>query len=32
MTGGPGNNRTGGDCQNYSIIEISQNTEKNPGD
>ena len=27
-----GNNRTVGDCLNYSIIEISQNTEKSPGD
>ena len=22
----------GGDCPNYGIIEISQNTEKSPGD
>ena len=27
-----GNNRTGGDCPNYSIVEIGQNTEKSPGD
>ena len=26
------NNGTGGDCHNYSIIEISQYTEKSPGD
>ena len=25
-------NRRGGDCPNYSIIEISQNTEKSPED
>ena len=31
-TGGQGNNRTGGDCPNYNIIEIGQNTEKSPGD
>ena len=30
-TGGLGNNGTGGDCPNYSIVEIRQNT-KNPGD
>ena len=32
MTGGHGNNWTGGGCQNYSIVEIGQNTEKSPGD
>ena len=26
------NNGTGGDCPNYSIVEIGQNTEKSPGD
>ena len=26
------NNRTGGDCTNYGIVEISQNNEMNPGD
>ena len=26
------NNRTSGDNSNYCIIEISQNTEKSPGD
>ena len=31
-TGGLGNNGTGGDCQNYSIVEIGRNTEKSPGD
>ena len=31
-TGEFGNNRTRGDRPNYSIIEIGQNTEKNPGD
>ena len=31
-TGGLGNNGTGGDCPNYSIAEISQDTEKSPGD
>ena len=31
-TGGLGNKRTGRDCLNYYIIEISQNTEKSPGD
>ena len=31
-TGGHGNNGTGGDCQNYCIVQIGQNTEKNPGD
>ena len=30
-TGGLGNNGTSGDCPNYSITEIGQNTEKNPG-
>ena len=29
-TGGLGNKRTRGDNQNYYIIEIGQNTEKNP--
>ena len=29
---GLGNQRTSGDHPNYSIIEISQNTEKSPGD
>ena len=32
MTGGLGNKRTSGDHPNYSIIVISQNTEKSPGD
>ena len=31
-TGRLGNNGTGGDCPNYSIVEIGQNTEKSPGD
>ena len=31
MSGGLGNKRSG-DHPNYSIIEISQNTEKSPGD
>ena len=31
-TGGLGNNRTGWDCPNYSIIEIDQNNEKSPED
>ena len=31
-TKGLGNNRTGGDCLNYSIVVISQKTEKTPGD
>ena len=31
-TGGLGNNGTGGNCPNYSIVEIDQNTEKSPGD
>ena len=31
-TGGLGNKRTSGDYPNYSIVEISQNTEKSPGD
>ena len=30
-TGGLGNNETGGDNPNYSIIEIGQNTETSPG-
>ena len=30
--GGLGNKRTSGDHQNYSIVEIGQNTEKSPGD
>ena len=30
-TGGLGNNGMGGDCSNYSIVEISQNIEKSPG-
>ena len=30
--GGLGNNRTGGDCTNYIIVEIGQNTAKSPGD
>ena len=32
MTGGLGNNGTGGDCPNYSIVEIGQNTEMSAGD
>ena len=32
MTRGLGNKRMSGCHQNYSIIEIGQNTEKNPGD
>ena len=31
-TWGLGNNRTSGDCTNYSIVEIGQNTGKSPGD
>ena len=31
-TDGLGNNETVGDCPNYFIIEIGQNTEKSPGD
>ena len=31
-TGGLGNKRMGGDHPNYSIVEISQNTKKSPGD
>ena len=31
-TGGLGNNGTSIDHPNYNIIEIGQNTEKNPGD
>ena len=31
-TEGSGNNGTSGDCPNYSIVEIGQNTEKSPGD
>ena len=31
-SGGLGNYRTGGDHQNYCIIEIGENTEKSPGD
>ena len=31
-TGGLGNNGTGGDYPNYSIIKIGPNTKKNPGD
>ena len=31
-TGGLGNKRTNGDHQNYSIVEIVQNTKKSPGD
>ena len=26
------NNRTNGDCPNYGIAEIGQNTKKSPGD
>ena len=29
---GLGNKRTNGDHPNYCVIEIGQNTEKNPGD
>ena len=29
---GLGNNGTGEDCSNYSIVEVDQNTEKSPGD
>ena len=31
-TGGLGNKRTSGDHSNNSIVEISQNTKKSPGD
>ena len=31
-TGGLGNKRTSGHHPNYSIVEISQNTKKSPGD
>ena len=31
-SGGRGGMRTGGDCPNYSIFEIGQNSEKSPGD
>ena len=31
-TGALSNNGMGGDCRNYSIVEIGQNTEKSPGD
>ena len=31
-TGGLGNNETGGDWSNSTIIEIGKNTEKSPGD
>ena len=31
-TGGLGNKRTKGDHPNYRIVEIGQNTKKNPGD
>ena len=31
-TGGIGNKRTSGDYLNDSIVKISQNTEKSPGD
>ena len=31
-TGGLGYKRTYGDCPNYSIVEIDQNTENSPGD
>ena len=31
-TGGLGNKRMSGDHPNYSNVEISQNTEKSPGD
>ena len=30
-TGGFGNNGTGGDCPNYRVVEIGQNTEKSSG-
>ena len=30
--GGPRNKRTSGDHQNYSIVEIGENTKKIPGD
>ena len=29
---GTGNNGMAGDCPNYSVVEIGQNTEKSPGD
>ena len=32
MTGGLGNNGTGGDCTNYSIVAFGLNTEKSPAD
>ena len=32
VTGGLGNKRTSGDHQDYSIVEIGQNTEKSPED
>ena len=31
-TGRLGNRRTSGDHPSYNIVEIGQNTEKNPGD
>ena len=31
-TGGSENKRTSGDHPNYKIVDISQNTEKSPGD
>ena len=31
-TVGLGNNGMGGDCPDYRIVEIDQNTEKSPGD
>ena len=31
-TGGLENNRTSGDCPDYGIVKIGQNTEKSPGD
>ena len=31
-TGWLGNNGTDGDCPNYGMVEIGQNTEKSPGD
>ena len=31
-TGGFENNGKGGDSPNYSIVDISQNTDKSPGD
>ena len=31
-TAGLGNKSTSGDCLNYTIVEIGQNTEKSPGD